>query len=200
MFHVLNIIGQRLADGRLHAIAGVSTSQRTAQIAEQFAIPLVSLIEHPELDLAIDGADEIDPELNLIKGRGGALLREKVVAAAARELLIVTDHTKLVSQLGNRTALPIEVIPFAAPLVIRWLNSLGGTPRVRYIAAEQPFYTDENNIIIDYSCGLITDPITLTQTLCTIPGIVDHGLFLSMAHRAIIADSTGFQVMESFHA
>lgn len=199
MHYVLEELGRRLAAGEVQSIIGVPTSELTAEIARRVGIPLTTLAEHPVLDLAIDGADEIDPCLNLTKGRGGALLREKIVAASARELLIVADTTKLVAQLGSRVPLPIEVIPFAQPLVVRRLYRLGGCPEVRIVAG-RPFRTDEGNHIIDYACGPIADPFTLAFALFSIPGVVDHGLFLGMAQRALIAGETGLRVVEPDNA
>lgn len=196
MRYALEELGRRLSDGSLHTIIGVPTSERTAQIARELGIPITTLEEQPDLDLAIDGADEIDPNLDLIKGLGGALLREKIVESAARELLIIADKTKLVSQLGSRAPLPVEVIPFATPLVARRLTALGGSVMLRRNTDGQPFYTDEGNHILDYACGSIADPAALDVTLLRIPGVVEHGLFLGMAQRAMIADSATITILE----
>ncbi|MFP4435788.1 MAG: ribose-5-phosphate isomerase RpiA [Chloroflexaceae bacterium] len=194
--YVLDELGRRLADGRLHSIVGVPTSDQTTQLARRLRIPLTSPEEQPELDLAIDGADEIDPNMNLIKGLGGALLREKIVAAAANLLIIVADSSKMVPQLGSRNPLPIEVIPFAAPLVLRRLADLPGKATIRYIANQQPFITDEGNYIIDYASGPIDDLEYLDTTLLRIPGVVEHGLFLNMTRCAAVADSQTVKIIE----
>ncbi len=196
MRYALEELGQRLATGRLHSVVGVPSSEQTKQLAQEYAIPLASLEECPELDVAIDGADEIDPHLNLIKGRGGALLREKIVAASARRFIIIADDTKIVTQLGSRVALPVEVIPFAMPLVLRQLAKMGGTASIRQATNGQPFWTDEGNHIVDYACGPIHDPAALAAALHRIPGIVEHGLFLGMAQRAIIANREGIRLLE----
>ncbi len=196
MRYALEELGKLLAEGSLHNVVGVPTSERTAQLARQLDIPIFSLAEYPELDLAIDGADEIDPHLDLIKGLGGALLREKIIAAAARELIIIADASKPVPQLGSRAPLPVEVIPLALPVVMRRLHTLGGEGVLRVTADGQPFHTDEGNYIIDYACGPIANPAALDVTLLCIPGVVDHGLFLGMAQRAIVADNQTIRVME----
>ncbi len=195
MRYALEELAQRLADGRLHSIVGVPTSEQTAQLAQRLNIPLTSLAEHAELDLAIDGADEIDPELNLIKGLGGALLREKIVESAARKLIIIADSSKLVAQLGSRVPLPVEVIPFATPLVLRRLSMLGGNAVLRCTPDGLPFVTDEDNYILDYHSGPILDPAELDRTLLSIPGVVEHGLFLGMAHMALVADGNDIHIL-----
>lgn len=195
MRYALEEVAQRLADGRLHSIVGIPTSEQTAQLAQRLNIPLTSLAEHPELDLAIDGADEIDPKLNLIKGLGGALLREKIVETAARELIIIADSSKMVAQLGSRAPLPVEVVPFATPLVLRRLTMLGGNAVLRCTADGLPFVTDEDNYILDYHSGPILDPAGLDRTLLSIPGVVEHGLFLGMAHLALVADGDDVRVL-----
>lgn len=196
MRYALEELGKLLAEGSLHNVVGVPTSERTAELARQLNIPIFSLAEYPELDLAIDGADEIDPHLDLIKGLGGALLREKIIAAAARELIIIADASKPVPQLGSRAPLPVEVIPLALPVVLRRLHTLGGEGVLRVTADGQPFRTDEGNYIIDYACGPIANPAALDVTLLCIPGVVDHGLFLGMAQRAIVADNQTIRVMQ----
>lgn len=188
-------LAQRLGDGRLRDIAGVPTSETVAALARQIGIPLTTLEEHPLLDLAIDGADEIDPALNLIKGLGGALLREKIVAASARRLIIVADESKLVQQLGTRAPLPVEVIPFALPLCTRLLSELGCTPALRQTPDRVPFQTDEGNVILDCHFSGILDPAVLGATLDAIPGIVEHGLFLGIAVVALVAGPSGVRTL-----
>ncbi len=187
--YVLEALAARLTSGRLHSIVGIPTSDQTAALARALSIPLGSLRQHPQLDLAIDGADEIDPRLNLIKGLGGALLREKIVAAAAREFLIVVDRTKQVERLGSRAPVPIEVVPFGLSPVMRRLTDFPGQARLRQADAGEPFHTDEGNWIVDYFCDPLPDPHALDHALHRIPGVVEHGLFLDMAHRAVVGDT-----------
>lgn len=193
--YALEELARRLADGRLRRVVGVPTSERTAELSRRLGIPLTTLDDHLELDLDIDGADEIDPNLNLIKGRGGALVREKVVAAAARELVVIADQTKLVDRLGSKTPLPVEIVPFALPLVLNRLEA-SGQVILRRSGDGQPFRTDNGNYILDYECGPIADLPALEYTLLRIPGVVGHGLFLAMTRRAVIADADGISVLE----
>ena len=188
-------IGELLAAGELQRVVGVPTSEATAREAERCGVPLGSLDDHPSLDVAIDGADEIDPRLNLIKGLGGALLREKIVAAAARRLIIVADESKRVSQLGTRAPVPVEVIPFARRPVADYLASLGA----RVVARERdgrPFVTDEGNVILDCHFAGLTDPPAMARLIRAQPGVVEHGLFLGMATEAIVAGERGIVVLE----
>jgi len=191
----LEEIGRLLREGQLRDIVGVPTSEATATLAKQLGIPLTTLEAHPALALNIDGADEIDPQLNLIKGLGGALLREKIVASAARSFVVVADNSKLVTQLGSHTPVPIEVIPLARPLVERRLVALGGSSTLRLAADGTAFVTDEGNIILDYYSGPIADPAALASALDGMAGVVEHGLFLGMATRAVVAASDGVQVL-----
>jgi ribose 5-phosphate isomerase A len=161
----------------------------------QWAIPLVTLDEHPIVSLTIDGADEIDPQLNLIKGLGGALLREKVVAAASRRMIVVADASKRVDRLGRRAPLPVEVIPFARRPVSEYLAVLGARVTERQKDGEL-FITDEGNIILDCYFGPIADAEHLAKTIRAQPGVVEHGLFLGLASQAIIASEEGVVVLD----
>lgn len=194
MRFVLEELARRLHDGRLSNVLGVPTSEKTTALAHVLGIPLTSLAEHPRLALAVDGADEIDPGLNLVKGLGGALLREKIVAAAADEFIVVADDSKLVPQLGSKTPLPIEVLDFAVSLVQRRLTGLPGRPVLRTVGGE-PFLTDEGNRILDLYCGPIADAWSLDIALRQIPGVVDHGLFLGMATTVIVGDASATRVL-----
>jgi ribose 5-phosphate isomerase A len=193
--HMLQGLAERLRDGRLHEIVGVPTSDRSAALARELGIPLVTLEQRPQLDLALDGADEIDPALQLIKGLGGALLREKIVAASARRLVIMADDSKLVSRLGEHVPLPVEVIPFGLPLCTQRLAELGCTPTPRRTADGTFFETDESNIILDCRFSSITDPAALNAAINAIPGVVEHGLFVGMASIAIVAGTRGVITM-----
>ena len=176
-------IGERVKAGL--KIVGVPTSVATADLARQLGIPLTTLDEHPEIDITIDGADEIDPRLNLIKGGGGALLREKVVASVTKKMVVVGDSTKVVPALG-KFPLPVEIIPFARPVVERKLASLGATAKLRLKPDGQPFITDNSNHILDAGFGRIADPPFVARSLSETPGVVEHGLFIGFAKLALI--------------
>jgi ribose 5-phosphate isomerase A len=187
---LVRALAERLRKG-LRIVGAVPTSQETAQLAGILGIPLVSLETYPELDLAIDGADEIDPQLNLIKGGGGALLREKIVASAARRFVVISDASKLVPRLGVHSALPVEVVPFALVPVGRRLEALGASVQLR-VREGAAFVTDNQNNILDchFPAG-IADPLDLQTRIRAIVGIVEHGLFLNMAQKALVAGANG---------
>ena len=187
---MLDALGERLAAGALTDIAGVPTSAATAARCGELGIPLLALDDVAELDLVIDGADEVDPQLDLIKGLGGAHLREKVVAAAAREMVVVADETKLVSRLGERAPLPVEVIPFALPVTERLLRGLGWEPELR-IDDGLPFVTDEGNRVLHCRRGEWVDPHALAADVSEVPGVVAHGFFLGYASAAVVATRDG---------
>jgi ribose 5-phosphate isomerase A len=168
------------------SIRGVPTSEETARLARDLDIPLVELGEAP-IDLTIDGADEVDPRLNLIKGYGGALVRERIVAAASRRQVILVDASKLVPTLGTRGRLPIEVIPFALSLCSRRLRELGCQPTVRQVEGG-PFVSDNGNVVLDCAIGPIEAPAVLDSEIRAIPGVVGTGLFLGTAHTVLVAD------------
>lgn len=190
--YAVRALGRLLADGRLHNIVAIPTSEATAREAQSCNIPLATLQMHPAIDLTIDGADEADPNLDLIKGLGGALLREKIVAAASKRFIIVGDYTKRVAQLGSKAPVPVEVISFAERPVADYLQSLGARVEKRMDEdGKRPLRTDENNIILDSYFGLIADPPTLAQAIRQQPGVVEHGLFLNLATDLIIAAPDG---------
>jgi ribose 5-phosphate isomerase A len=167
-------------------IRGVPTSVRTKELAEGLGIPLLTLDEVEQIDVTIDGADEIDPQLQLIKGGGGALLREKVIASASRQMVVVGDSSKQVAVLG-KFPLPVEIIPFAQVLLSKQISALGASVRLRLDSAGRPFVTDEGHHILDCSFGQIPDPPSLARQLSDMPGIVEHGLFIRIASVALIA-------------
>jgi ribose 5-phosphate isomerase A len=181
-------LGERVKQGL--RVRGIATSVASEKLAESLSIPITNFDESPELDLAIDGADEVGPGLALIKGGGGALLREKIVASAARKFIVIADSTKLVRQLG-RFPLPVEVIKMALPIVTRKFEALGLNPKLRHHPDGSKYLTDENNYILDCSCGEITNPAKTAAEIRGIPGVVEHGLFLGMASLALIASETG---------
>jgi ribose 5-phosphate isomerase A len=175
-------IGKRIKTEKLH-VKVVPTSYQAFMLAVKNGIPITTLEEHPVLDLTIDGADQIDENLNLIKGMGGALTREKIVAAASKTLIIIADERKRAKILGeNGQPVPVEVLPFAAPFVMRKLSKLGGKPTLREsVGKVGPVVTDNGNFIIDIDFGLIENPGKLDAKLKRIPGIVETGLFVDMA-------------------
>ena len=189
---MLDALGERLASGALADVAGVPTSAATAARCAELGIPLLTLEQAGELALVIDGADEIDPRLDLIKGLGGAHLREKVVAAAAREMVVVADETKIVGRLGERAPLPVEVITFALPVAERLLRGLGWEPELR-VDDGRPFVTDEGNRILHCRREEWVDPEALAADISQVPGVVAHGFFLGFASAAVVATREGVQ-------
>ena len=179
--YAIRFLGQRVRESL--KIVGIPTSQKTKQLAEQLGIPLSTLDEHPQIDIDIDGADEIDPQLNLIKGGGGALLREKIIASASRRFIVVGDSSKQVAHLG-KFPLPVEVIPFAQSLISKRIAGLGAQVSLR--GAGNPYVTDEGHHILDCKFGEIADPPALAEKLRGIPGVVEHGLFIGMAELALV--------------
>ena len=185
--HAVKRIAARLKSGEINNIVGIPTSIPTEKIARDLGMPLVGFDTHPEIDVTIDGADEVDPELNLIKGGGGALLREKVVAQASRRNIIIVDESKLVPTLGTNWALPIEVISFARYTEEKFLAALGGVVSLRKADDDTPYRTDQDNLILDTNFGQMTDPYNLAAKLNERAGIVEHGLFLGLATDVIVA-------------
>jgi ribose 5-phosphate isomerase A len=175
--------------GGLH-VTGVVTSLESRRLAEAGGIPLTERTDGA-LDLAVDGADEIDPEVNCLKGRGGALLREKIVAHASRRFVLIADESKLVGHLG-RGPVPIEVLPFLWEATSRAVESLGGRPVLR-MGAGEPLKTDNGNLILDTTFGLVD--AQLAAAIHTIPGVLEHGLFFGIARAAIVADASGIRVL-----
>ena len=190
--HLAYALAERIAAG-LRIAGAVPTSQATEQLARNLGIPLTDLDTSPELDLDIDGADEIDEQLNLIKGGGGALLREKIVAAASRRFVVIADSTKLVKRLGRGTPVPVEVIPFGLTPVSRRLEALGGEVRVRQLGGTR-YYTDNGNLIADcFFANGLADPQEFHREVRNIVGVVETGLFLHMAEMAIIGGPDGIK-------
>ncbi len=176
-------LGERVKAGL--KITGIPTSVQTGELARAVGIPLTTLDEHPEIDVTIDGADEVGPNLNLIKGGGGALLREKIVASASKRMVVVADSGKIVSALG-KFPLPVEIIDFARVVVEKKIAALGATTKLRIKSDGKPFVTDEGHHILDCSFGKIADPAALALALSDTPGIVEHGLFIGIAKVALI--------------
>lgn len=195
-YYAIVKIGELCQAGQLSDMVGVPTSEETAKKARVYGIPLATLDEHPVLDLVIDGADEVDPHLNLIKGLGGALLREKMVVTAAKAFIVIVDESKLVAKLGTRAPLPVEVVQFGWKTQARWLENLGCIPKPRGGEA-QPYVTDNGNYIIDcvFPHG-IDDPVSLAAVLRDRVGVVEHGLFLGMARQVIVAEADGVRLLD----
>jgi len=178
-------LGRRIKEGL--DVVGIPTSERTAAAAGDLGIPLATFESVQELDLAVDGADEVDPDLNLIKGHGGALLREKIIAMAARQLVIIVDSTKLSGALGTHMTLPVEVVPFAMPLSHVRLEGIGARPELRQTGAGQPFVTDNGNWILDCSFDPLDDPAAMEAAINRVPGVMENGIFAGLASEVIVA-------------
>ena len=185
-------LGEKVRDGL--AIRGIPTSDITKKQAEEEGIPLIDFSETMYIDLTIDGADEIDADLNMIKGGGAALLREKIVASASREEIIIVSSEKFVHQLGS-FPLPVEVIPFGWQVIFNQLETLGGSPDLRFKQGH-PLRTDQGNYIIDCRFSQIIDAVQLEQHLNMIPGVVENGLFTGLCSRMIMADGDKIVVKE----
>ncbi len=186
-------ISELLRAGQLHEIVGFATSQATWEEARRLGIPLLAEDMPRAIDLTIDGADEVDPHLNLIKGGGGALLREKIVAQASRRVVITVDDSKLSPRLGTRHAVPVEVLAFGWQSQLRFLESLDASVSVRDNAEGSRFVTDSGNMILDCHFGPIADPFGLADSLSRRAGIVEHGLFLGLATDLVVAGPAGLQ-------
>jgi ribose 5-phosphate isomerase A len=185
---------ERLAERIQHEglrIACVATSKDTEHKARRLGIPLSTLAAEPRLSVTVDGADEVGPDHTLIKGGGGALVREKIVAAASQELIVIVSESKMVETLGKAFLLPVEFLPFAQPLVQARLQELGLTPYLRTGEDDEPFITDNGNAILDCACDGIEDPETLEREINLIPGVLDNGLFVGMAGRIVIGKQDG---------
>ncbi len=193
---MVQALGRKLREGTLWDIVGIPSSSAIAAVARESGVPLATLDERPALDLNLDGADEVDPNLDLIKGLGGALLWEKIVATAAREVVILVDDSKLVNRLGTKAPLPVEVVPFGWKCHLAFIVSLGGAPTLRLEPDGKPFVTDEGNYILHCRFeGGIADPGDLESKLLGRAGIVGTGLFLGVAHRVIVGKPDGVEVL-----
>jgi ribose 5-phosphate isomerase A len=190
----VRLLGERVRAGRL-GVRGVPTSEETARIATEHGVPLAGLDEAGELALTVDGADEVDPDLDLIKGYGRALVREKVVAASSRRLVILAGEEKLVPRLGARGRLPVEVVPFAVPLCRRRLAGLGLRPAL-WEQDGRPGATDNGNHILDCATDPLPDAQRLETEIRAVPGVVGTGLFLGMADTVLVGDRTDFRLIE----
>lgn len=192
--YAIEDIGNKMKRENLH-VQGVPTSYQAFMLAVQHGIPATTLEENPVLDLTIDGADQIDPDLNLIKGMGGALAREKIVAAASKQLIIIADENKIVKALGeNNHPVPVEVLPFAASLITRRIKEMHGKPVIREGKGKVgPTVTDNGNLIIDANFGPIQEPARLELQLKSMPGVVETGFFIHMTETVYVGKQTGIE-------
>lgn len=189
--YFIKLLGEEVKNGL--RVRGIPTSVRSRELAMTLGIPLITLDDCQEIDVTVDGADEVDPQLRLIKGGGGALLREKIVASATQQMIVVADASKQVQRLG-KFPLPVEVIRFAQALVAKRIAALGADVELRRDAAGNAYLTDENNHILDCCFGEIRDPDRLARELSEMPGVVEHGLFIGMASVALLA--RGSEIVE----
>ena len=185
-------LGNRIRKGMLTDIVAVPTSTQAFLLAVENGIPTTTLYEHPRIDLTIDGADQVDRDLNLIKGMGGALAREKIVASASKQLIIVVDETKLTEKLGDNQVVPLEILPFAVPLILSRLQAM----KIKGVVREGdgkvgPIVTDNGNFIIDADTGMIKNPNELDTKLKNIAGVVETGLFIDLADAVYVGGKTG---------
>lgn len=194
--YALKHLAGKIGSGELENIKGIPTSQKTEDDALKLGITLTDLSDHPEIDLTIDGADEVDEDLNLIKGGGGALLREKVVAQASRKVVIVVDESKLSKKLGEKFFVPVEILKFAYGSEKKFLESLGADVKRREGKTGEVLITDEDNIILDCNFGVIEDPEALSRKLNERAGIIEHGIFLALADEVIAGTSDGIKFLK----
>jgi ribose 5-phosphate isomerase A len=190
-------LAQLIERGDLQDIVGIPTSSAIEAVAREHQIPLSSLEEHPVIDLTVDGADEVDPRLNLIKGGGGALLREKIVAQASKREVIIVDEAKLSPLLGTQWHVPVEVVTFGWRTQFDFLIELGATVTMRERKDGMPFVTDQGNYILDANFGTIQDPAALAHKLSSRIGIVEHGLFVGMASEVIVGQNSGVRILSA---
>lgn len=187
----IQALGERVRQGL--RVRGVPSSEKSAEVARQFGMPLVTLDDVEQIDITVDGADEVDPQNNLIKGLGGALVREKIVASAARRYVILVGREKIVPVLGSRGVLPVEVIPFGIAACRRRLDKLGLPARQRKVN-NAPFVSDNGNFILDCQVGPMADPAGLERSISAIPGVLDTGLFLGMSPSVFVQDGDKVEV------
>jgi ribose 5-phosphate isomerase A len=190
----VSALGRRVGEGL--RIVGIPTSERTAAQARELGIPLSSLAEESQVDITIDGADEVEEgNLNLIKGRGGALLREKIVASASKKLVIIIHGSKLVRQLGMNDPVPVEVVPFGWQVTARHLSTLGAKPSLRRNPNGEPFHSDSGNYIVDCAFDAIVSAESLAKQLDHVVGLVEHGLFIGLTSEVHVAGAGGVRIL-----
>ena len=190
----IRLLGERAKEEGLELL-GIPTSRASDLLGRAVGIKMAELDEHPRIDITIDGADEVGPALNLIKGLGGALVREKIVAASSMVEMIVVDESKLVQCLGSKSPLPVEVVRYSHKTTMRRLSSLGCIPELRMKGSE-PFVTDNGNFVVDCAFGAIGDPAGLESKVNLVPGVVDNGLFVGLASKVVVGTQDGVKIME----
>lgn len=187
--YAIQFLGDRLKSGQIKDIKGVPTSFQASTLAKQYGIPLTTLDEIDHIDIAIDGADEVDPQHNLIKGGGAAHTREKVVDSLAAQFIVVVDSSKLVDRLGSTFAVPVEVLPMAIAPVMRAVENLGGQPELRMgVKKDGPVITDQGNMVLDVKFDSINNPAELEKTLNNIPGVLENGLFVGLTDLVLVGE------------
>jgi len=187
--YAIQFLGDRLKSGELKDIKGVPTSFQASVLAKQYGIPLTTLDEIDHIDIAIDGADEVDPQHNLIKGGGAAHTREKVVDSLAAQFIVVVDSSKIVDRLGSTFAVPVEVLPMAIAPVTRAVQKLGGQPELRMgLKKDGPVITDQGNMVLDVKFEAIDNPAELEKTLNNIPGVLENGLFVGLTDLVLVGE------------
>ncbi len=194
--YAIRELGRKIHEEGLRVV-GIPTSRQTAILGRELKIPMTTLDEHPHINIAIDGADQVDPRLNLMKGMGGALAREKVVGRAADRFIIIVDETKLVERLGLGQGVPVEALSFAGGFVARVLRRMGGEPVLRLLEdGSKPWMTDNGNIIFNVDFGVIDDPETLEREIKLIPGVVEDGIFVNMTDLVYVGYRDGVKTLE----
>jgi ribose 5-phosphate isomerase A len=188
--HFIRELGTRVKNGL--RVQGIPTSEESQRMANELGIPLTTLRDHPLIDVTVDGADEVSDDLHLIKGLGGALVREKVVAHSSKYLIIVVDESKLTGKLGKKAPIPVEVIPFAIDVVRTLLTQWGGEPKLREREGK-PFISDNGNFILDWWHGVVDQPWAMERQIKGVTGVVDSGIFAGVANEVIAATATGIR-------
>jgi ribose 5-phosphate isomerase A len=198
--HFAEVIAERREAGELAELIAVPTSIQTQRLAEKLGIPLSTLEQHRRLDLTVDGADEVDPNLDLIKGHGGALTREKIVASASTRMVVIVDESKIVKRLGERFTVPVEVVQFGWQVTCDRLTEIGATWALRETDAG-PYVTDQGNYIVDCEFGAaLAEPGPIALAINNVPGVVEHGLFLDIADHVVVAAEGGVRVLDRARA
>ncbi|MCB0729910.1 MAG: ribose-5-phosphate isomerase RpiA [Ignavibacteriae bacterium] len=196
VFYAIQKLAQEIRTGNLLNIVAIASSIQTEKLANKLDIPLITFHDKQKIDVTIDGADEVDKYLNLIKGGGAAHLREKILVQASDKFIVVIDDSKLSNKLGEKWAVPVEVIKFASPVISSFIESINGEPNLRTYESGIPVLTDEGNYIIDANFGVIQNPFELAEKLENRAGIVEHGLFLRLSSKVIVAGQDGIKILE----